>query len=209
MKNTAFSIIWAPIIGTWAFLWAIYIDMPESSSSEAAQPISIIAFMIATAYLGFRFSTTLSNNKDSIAKVSSGYTLLWALAVATAIAFTSALSKQVDNPWMSASILGCVVVDIVSGGFIKISNEQLTSGFANRSEERIKSINVKDQFSSELDRINYLYSNNSAIADEIQRIRTILPYTSFTRSSDATLVLNQLRESSTETTVLSALRRVR
>ena len=198
MNTRLFKIIWAPTIGSWAILWAIYFDSVKRFQVLTQPPLLVVAYMLCSAYLAYRFyrSVSSSSESDSVTTVSQSYASLWSLLVAAIITLTGTALQQTGNHWLVAAVAGIVVIIEVIGGLGSYSDEQLTAGFQARSQERSSSISIKEEYSQELSSLSRAFAGDQEVAIEIERIRSILNYSSFFRSSRAAADLAALRDPS-------------
>jgi len=198
MNTRLFKIIWLPTIGSWAILWAIYLDSVQRLQALTQAPLLVVAYMLCSAYLAYKFyqSVSTSSESDSVTTVSQSYASLWSLVVAAIIALTGTILQQTGNYWLVAAVAGIVIIVELIGGLGSYSDEQLTAGFEARSQERNNSNSIKEEYSRELSNLSKAFAGDQDISNEIERIRTILNYSSFFRSSRAPAYLVQLREPS-------------
>ena len=198
MNTRLFKIIWLPTIGSWAILWAIYLDSVQRLQALTQAPLLVVAYMLCSAYLAYKFyqSVSTSSESDSVTTVSQSYASLWSLVVAAIITLTGTILQQTGNYWLVAAVAGIVIIVELIGGLGSYSDEQLTAGFEARSQERNNSNSIKEEYSRELSNLSKAFAGDQDISNEIERIRTILNYSSFFRSSRAPAYLVQLREPS-------------
>jgi len=196
MNTRLFKIIWAPTIGSWAILWAIYIDSVKRFQVLTQPPLLVVAYMLCSAYLAYRFyrSFSSSSESDSVTTVSQGYSNLWSLLVAAITSLTGTILHQTGSYWLIAAVAGTVVIIEVIGGLGSYSDEQLTAGSEVRSQERTGSISTKEEYSQELLNLSRVFAGDREIDIEIERIRSILNYSSFFRSPKAAVHLAALRD---------------
>lgn len=197
MNSRLFKIIWAPTIGSWAILWAIYFEAFTRLQALTQPPLLIVTYMLASGYLAYRFDVSISKarSKDSITTVSQSYATLWTTVVAGLISLTGTVIQQTGNPWLVAAVAGTLVVSTVVEGLGSYSDEQLTAGFEERSKEREKALTVKEGFSQQLAILSKIFSENQEVLTETARIREIVNYSSYFRSERAAEDLSMLRDS--------------
>jgi len=198
MNTRLFKIIWAPTIGSWAILWAIYFDSVKRFQVLTQPPLLVVAYMLCSAYLVYRFYRSLSGSSesDSVTTVSQGYSSLWSLLVATIISLTGTILHQTGSYWLIATVVATVVIIEVIGGLGSYSDEQLTAGSEARSRERTGYISTKEEYTQELLNLSRAFAGDREIDIEIERIRSILNYSSFFRSPKAAVDLAALRDPS-------------
>jgi hypothetical protein len=198
MNTRLFKIIWAPTIGSWAILWAIYLDSVRRFQVLTQPPLLVVAYMLCSAYLAYKFyrSVSTSSESDSVTTVSQSYASLWFLLVAAIISLTGTALQQTGNYWLVAAVAGIAVIIEVIGGLGSYSDEQLTTGFEARSLERSTAISIKEEYSQEFLNLSKAFLGDPDINNEIERIRSVLNYSSFFRSSQAAVYLAALRDPS-------------
>jgi hypothetical protein len=196
MKLRHIKIIWLPILGAWSFLIAVYLSSLGGRTVFERPPSIWVAYVFVSGFLAIHASTELersSGSADSVYKVSTLYSSVWTLLVATLIAFVGTLASRGSGIWASSFVLASLVVFLVTNGLSEYSNDQLNHGARLRAEVREKANDLRVDYKAFLGELVIRYSDHPALQAELVRVVRIIPYSSFFRSDRAASTLSSLR----------------
>ena len=208
--NRTISLIWTPIIAAIALLASIYFG---SSLYNASAPFTLIGYVIVAAIYGKLLSdlpafNAQARHQDSITTVSSLFALACCLIASTVIAFVAIISGFGDEWWILIILIIPLVISTFINGLSEISNEQLTKGFEQRSEERKYSLDARNEWGKALKGIAQT-TQNPLLASEIRRIMRVIRYSKYFRTTECWDELETLRSSSSDEQTLQILKEVK
>ena len=132
--------------------------------------------------------------------------MLFCLLVST-LSILVEYSFEEKNLIPTIFIIFSTIASFFLTGLFDYSNEQLEEKFLERSSERNFSIESRDLWEVYLDQIESKFANSSKIQNEIERIRKILPYSSFFRSEKSKIIMEQVEKIHNEENLLSILKK--
>lgn len=208
--NRTISLIWTPIIAAIAILISIYYG---SSLYKGYLPITLVGYIIIAAIYGKLLSNQPAFNRqakqqDSITTVSTIYALAYCLLATTGIAFLATVTGKAEEWWILIFLIIPLIISSFIGGLSEISNEQLTKGFKQRSEERKQSLDARSEWEGALKEIASK-TQNSALRNEIRRIMRVIRFSSYFRTTECWADLEELKASKSEEATIQILKEVK
>ena len=208
--NRAISLIWTPIIAAIALLASIYFG---SSLYKGYLPVALCGYIVIAAIYGKLLNDQPAFNKqarqqDSITTVSTIYVQACCLFATTGIAFLATISGNAEEWWILIFLIIPLIISTFVGGLSGISNEQLTKGFEQRSEERRQSLDARLKWEEVLKELAST-TKNSAISNEIRRIMRVIRFSSYFRTARCWDNLEKLKASTSDETTIQILKEVK
>ena len=208
--NRTLSIVWIPILAAIALLATIYFGSPLYTGQT---PVTLIGYIAIAGLYGKLISDqpAFSNSRrqqDSIITVTSVYALAVSLLISTAIAFFTILLGAGEQWWTLIFLIIPIIISTVVGGLSDASNQQLSEGFEQRSEERSRSLESRSQWEEALKRKSQ-ETGDMRIKNEIARIMQIIRYSSYFRNPKSWNDLEQLNKSTNNDQTLAILMEVK
>lgn len=208
--NRTISLIWTPIAAAIALLASIYFG---SSLYEGYLPIALVGYIIIALIYGKLLSNQPAFNRyaklqDSITSVSTIYIQAYCLFATTVIAFLATITGKAEEWWILIFLVIPLIISTFVGGLSEISDEQLTKGFEQRSEERRQSLDARSEWEGALKEIASK-TQNSTLSNEIRRIMRVIRFSSYFRTTECWDDLEKLKASTSEETSIQILNEVK
>ena len=204
ITKRVFYIFFLPLLGFWALLIAIYLG---KDFEESFKLVPTFFYFVSSGLTVFNVKNLISGSEyDPIVKNAKTRGLLFCLLVST-LSILVEFSFEEKNLIPTIFIIFSSIASFFLTGLFDYSNEQLEEKFLERSSERNFSIESRDLWEVYLDQIESKFANSSKIQNEIERIRKILPYSSFFRSEKSKIIMEQIEKINNEENLLSTLKK--
>ena len=164
-------------------------------------------------------STTVKTNNvgtgrvgDAISGISRLNSILLCLFASSVIILLNTLSgtnNETNEIWSSILVLIPLVINFIIYSLVDYQEEQLTTGFDSRSKNRNESLLVVKDWEQHLLSLSRTYKNNDVLISEIERIKNIVNYSSFFRSTESKDLLTKIKSSSNTNELLDLFSEVK
>ena len=210
MKLRLFGITWFPLLAFWAFLLALA-NGREFNTSGFYIPFLIYA--LTSSVFIFLAQKELSESVgDAISGISRLNSILLCLCASSVIILLNTLSgtnNETNEIWSSILVLIPLVINFIIYSLVDYQEEQLTTGFDSRSKNRNESLLVVKDWEQHLLSLSKTYKNNDVLISEIERIKNIVNYSSFFRSTESKGLLTKIKSSSNTNELLDLFSEVK
>ena len=204
ISRKEFYVFFLPLLGFWALLITIYIG---KDFEESFKLVPTFFYFVSSGLTVFNVKNLITGSEyDPIVKNAKTRGLLFCLLVST-LSILVEFSFEEKNLIPTIFIIFSTIASFFLTGLFDYSNEQLEEKFLERSSERNFSIESRDLWEVYLDQIESKFANSSKIQNEIERIRKILPYSSFFRSEKSKIIMEQVEKIHNEENLLSILKK--
>ena len=204
ISRKEFYVFFLPLLGFWALLITIYIG---KDFEESFKLVPTFFYFVSSGLTVFNVKNLITGSEyDPIVKNAKTRGLLFCLLVST-LSILVEFSFEEKNLIPTIFIIFSTIASFFLTGLFDYSNEQLEEKFLERSSERNFSIESRDIWEVYLDQIESKFANSSKIQNEIERIRKILPYSSFFRSEKSKIIMEQVEKIHNEENLLSILKK--
>ena len=193
-----------PLIGFWVLLLTVYL----SGDFEDFKMIPTLLYFISSGYIVFKIQSLITGSEyDPIIKNSKTRGLLICLLISTLSVIIEFYFEESKSLLPSIIIVFSTLASLFLTGLFDYSNEQLEERFLERSSERNFSIESRESWGLYLDVLENQFVDSSKVKKEINRIRNLLPYSSFFRSEKSKTILEQLEEIKNVDNLVSTLKK--
>ena len=193
-----------PLIGFWVLLLTVYL----SGDFEGFKMIPTLLYFISSGYIVFKIQSLITGSEyDPIIKNSKTRGLLICLLISTLSVIIEFYFEESKSLLPSIIIVFSTLASLFLTGLFDYSNEQLEERFLERSSERNFSIESRESWGLYLDVLENQFVDSSKVKKEINRIRNLLPYSSFFRSEKSKTILEQLEEIKNVDNLVSTLKK--
>ena len=204
ITKKAFYVFFLPILGFWALLITIYIN---KDFEESFKLVPIFLYFLSSGLTVFNIQNLITGSDfDPIVKNAKTKGLLICLLVST-LSVLIEFSFEEKNLLPSIVIIFSTIASFFLTGLFDYSNEQLEEKFLERSAERNFSIESIELWGLYLDQLESKYENSNRMQKEINRIKNILPYSSFFRSEKSKTIMEQVEKIKNEENLISILKK--
>jgi len=204
ISRKEFYVFFLPLLGFWALLIAIYLG---KDFEESFKLVPTFFYFVSSGLTVFNVKNLLTGAEyDPIVKNAKTRGLLICLLIST-LSILVEFSFEEKNLIPTFFIIFSTIASFFLTGLFDYSNEQLEEKFLERSSERNFSIESRDLWEVFLDQIESKFENSIKIQSEIERIRKILPYSTFFRSNKSKIIMNQVQEINNEDNLVSILKK--
>ena len=204
ITKKAFYVFFLPLLGFWALLITIY---TSKNFEESFKLVPTFLYFISSGLTVFNIQNLITGSEfDPIIKNAKTRGLLICLLISS-LSILIEFSFEEKNLLPSIIIIFSTVASFFLTGLFDYSNEQLEEKFLERSSERNFSIESRDLWEVYLDQIESKFENSIKIQNEIERIRKILPYSTFFRSKKSKIIMKQVQEINNEDNLVSILKK--
>ena len=204
ISRKEFYVFFLPLLGFWALLITIYIG---KDFEESFKLVPTFFYFVSSGLTVLNVKNLITGTEyDPIVKNAKTRGLLFCLLVST-LSILVEFSFEEKNLIPTIFIIFSTIASFFLTGLFDYSNEQLEEKFLERSSERNFSIESRDLWEVYLDQIESKFANSSKIQNEIERIRKILPYSSFFRSEKSKIIMAQVEKIHNEENLLSILKK--
>ncbi len=202
MKRS-FYIFWIPIIGFWFLLLTIYINKEFGD----LKILPSILYFFSSFLTIFSIQNIISSSEyDVIIKNAKARGLLTCLLISSiSILFDFFYFDESKSLVPSFVIIFSSIIGLFLSGLFDFSQEQLNEKFLDRSSERNFSIKSRERWVLYLDKLEENFPASERVQNEINRIRKILPYSSFFRNKNAENILEELSKINNEEQLISII----
>lgn len=204
ISKKEFYVFFLPLLGFWALLIAIYLG---KDFEESFKLVPTFLYFISSGLIVFNIQNLITGSEyDPIVKNAKTRGLLISLLISS-LSILIEFSFEGKNLLPTIFIIFSTLASFFLTGLFDYSNEQLEEKFLERSSERNFSIESRDLWGVYLDQIESKYENSPKIQNEINRIRNILPYSSFFRSGKSKTIMEQVEKINNEDNLISILKK--
>ena len=204
ISKKEFYVFFLPLLGFWALLIAIYLG---KDFEESFKLVPTFLYFISSGLIVFNIQNLITGSEyDPIVKNAKTRGLLISLLISS-LSILIEFSFEGKNLLPTIFIIFSTLASFFLTGLFDYSNEQLEEKFLERSSERNFSIESRDLWGVYLDQIESKYENSPKIQNEINRIRNILPYSSFFRSNKSKTIMEQVEKINNEDNLISILKK--
>lgn len=204
ISKKEFYVFFLPLLGFWALLIAIYLG---KDFEESFKLVPTFLYFISSGLIVFNIQNLITGSEyDPIVKNAKTRGLLISLLISS-LSILIEFSFEGKNLLPTIFIIFSTLASFFLTGLFDYSNEQLEEKFLERSSERNFSIESRDLWGVYLDQIESKYENSPKIQNEINRIRNILPYSSFFRSDKSKTIMEQVEKINNEDNLISILKK--
>tara|TARA_Y100000739_G_C20528610_1_gene427768 strand:+ start:152 stop:784 length:633 start_codon:yes stop_codon:yes gene_type:complete len=204
ITKKAFYVFFLPILGFWALLITIYIN---KDFEESFKLVPIFLYFLSSGLTVFNIQNLITGSDfDPIVKNAKTKGLLICLLIST-LSILIEFSFEEKNLLPSIVIIFSTIASFFLTGLFDYSNEQLEEKFLERSAERNFSIESRELWELYLDQLESKYENSNRMQKEINRIKNILPYSSFFRSEKSKTIMEQVEKIKNEENLISILKK--
>jgi hypothetical protein len=204
ISRKEFYVFFMPLLGFWALLIAIYLG---KDFEESFKLVPTFFYFVSSGLTVFNVKNLLTGAEyDPIVKNAKTRGLLICLLIST-LSILIEFSFEEKNLIPTFFIIFSTIASFFLTGLFDYSNEQLEEKFLERSAERNFSIESRDLWEVYLDQIESKFENSIKIQNEIERIRKILPYSTFFRSNKSKKIMKQVQEINNEDNLVSILKK--
>ena len=204
ITKKAFYIFFLPLLGFWALLITIFIS---KNFDESFKLVPIFLYFISSGLTVFNIQNLINGSEfDPIIKNAKTRGLLICLLISS-LSILIEFSFEEKNLLPSIIIIFSTVASFFLTGLFDYSNEQLEEKFLERSSERNFSIESRELWGLYLDQIESKYEGSTRMQNEINRIRNILPYSSFFRNEKSKIIMEQVEKIKNEDNLISTLKK--
>ena len=204
ISRKEFYVFFLPLLGFWALLIAIYVG---KDFEESFKLVPTFLYFVSSGLTVFNVKNLITGSGyDPIVKNAKTRGFLFCLLVST-ISILIEFSFEAQNLIPTIFIIFSTIASFFLTGLFEYSNEQLEEKFLERSSQRNFSIESRDLWEVYLDQIENKFANSTKIHNEINRIRKILPYSSFFRSEKSKIIMEQVEKIHNEENLLSILKK--
>ena len=204
ISRKEFYVFFLPLLGFWALLIAIYLG---KDFEESFKLVPTFFYFVSSGLTVFNVKILLTGAEyDPIVKNAKTRGLLICLLIST-LSILVEFSFEEKNLIPTFFIIFSTIASFFLTGLFDFSNEQLEEKFLERSSERNFSIESRDLWEVYLDQIESKFENSIKIQNEIERIRKILPYSTFFRSKKSKIIMKQVQEINNEDNLVSILKK--
>ena len=204
ISRKEFYVFFLPLLGFWALLIAIYLG---KDFEESFKLVPTFFYFVSSGLTVFNVKNLLTGAEyDPIVKNAKTRGLLICLLIST-LSILVEFSFEEKNLIPTFFIIFSTIASFFLTGLFDYSNEQLEEKFLERSSERNFSIESRDLWEVYLDQIESKFENSFKIQNEIERIRKILPYSTFFRSKKSKIIMKQVQEINNEDNLISILKK--
>tara|TARA_Y100000589_G_scaffold166431_1_gene158466 strand:- start:1327 stop:1959 length:633 start_codon:yes stop_codon:yes gene_type:complete len=204
ISRKEFYVFFLPLLGFWALLIAIYLG---KDFEESFKLVPTFFYFVSSGLTVFNVKNLLTGAEyDPIVKNAKTRGLLICLLIST-LSILVEFSFEEKNLIPTFFIIFSTIASFFLTGLFDYSNEQLEEKFLERSSERNFSIESRDLWEVYLDQIESKFENSIKIQNEIERIRKILPYSTFFRSKKSKIIMKQVQEINNEDNLVSILKK--
>ena len=204
ISKKEFYVFFLPLLGFWALLIAIYLG---KDFEESFKLVPTFLYFISSGLIVFNIQNLITGSEyDPIVKNAKTRGLLISLLISS-LSILIEFSFEGKNLLPTIFIIFSTLASFFLTGLFEYSNEQLEEKFLERSSERNFSIESRDLWEVYLDQIESKYENSTKIQNEINRIRNILPYSSFFRSDKSKTIMEQVEKINNEDNLISILKK--
>ncbi len=204
ITKKAFYVFFLPILGFWALLITIYIN---KDFEESFKLVPIFLYFLSSGLTVFNIQNLITGSDfDPIVKNAKTKGLLICLLIST-LSILIEFSFEEKNLLPSIVIIFSTIASFFLTGLFDYSNEQLEEKFLERSAERNFSIESIELWGLYLDQLESKYENSNRMQKEINRIKNILPYSSFFRSEKSKTIMEQVEKIKNEENLISILKK--
>ncbi len=202
ITKKAFYVFFLPLLGFWALLIAIYVS---KDFDESFKLFPTFLYFISSGLTVFNIQNLITGSEfDPIIKNAKTRGLLICLLISS-LSILIEFSFEEKNLLPSIIIIFSTVASFFLTGLFDFSNEQLEEKFLERSSERNFSIESRELWGLYLDQIESKYEGSIRMQKEVQRIKNILPYSSFFRNAKSKTILEQVEKIKNEENLISTL----
>ena len=204
ISRKEFYVFFLPLLGFWALLIAIYLG---KDFEESFKLVPTFFYFVSSGLTVFNLRNLITGSGyDPIVKNAKTRGLLICLLIST-FSILVEFSFEQRNLIPTFFIIFSTIASFYLTGLFDYSNEQLEEKFLERSSERNFSIESRDLWEVYLDQIESKFENSIKIQNEIERIRKILPYSTFFRSNKSKIIMKQVQEINNEDNLVSILKK--
>ena len=204
ISRKEFYVFFLPLLGFWALLIAIYLG---KDFEESFKLVPTFFYFVSSGLTVFNVKNLLTGAEyDPIVKNAKTRGLLICLLIST-LSILVEFSFEEKNLIPTFFIIFSTIASFFLTGLFDYSNEQLEEKFLERSSERNFSIESRDLWEVYLNQIESKFENSIKIQNEIERIRKILPYSTFFRSKKSKIIMKQVQEINNEDNLVSILKK--
>tara|TARA_B100000965_G_scaffold404626_1_gene435973 strand:- start:3305 stop:3940 length:636 start_codon:yes stop_codon:yes gene_type:complete len=203
IMKRSFYIFWIPIIGFWFLLLTIYINKEFGD----LKILPSILYFFSSFLTIFSIQNIISSSEyDVIIKNAKARGLLTCLLISSiSILFDFFYFDESKSLVPSFVIIFSSIIGLFLSGLFDFSQEQLNEKFLDRSSERNFSIKSRERWVLYLDKLEENFPASERVQNEINRIRKILPYSSFFRNKNAENILEELSKINNEEQLISII----
>lgn len=212
-SSRTFRLAWLPVFTWWAFLVVLYAGQWPYPWGYRGLPLLLIIYLVASSYLASRLQQLLSSmtrRRETVTQITRLYALIACLLVSSLIAAAGTLTAQSGSLWICFTTAVPVVIYTVMEALTDVADQQAEEQ-STRCEERDNSMLQRAEWHQMLAATTAALPEDGAIAEQVDRIRRLLPYSSFFRSSQATTqlqILNQLIAAGDGTAITTLLKEI-
>ena len=204
ITKKSFYVFFLPLLGFWALLITIY---ASKNFEESFKLVPTFLYFISSGLTVFNIQNLITGSAfDPIIKNAKTRGLLICLLI-TSVSILIEFSFEEKNLLPSIIIIFSTVASFFLTGLFDYSNEQLEEKFLERSSERNFSIESRELWGLYLDQIESKYEGSTRMQNEINRIRNILPYSSFFRNEKSKIIMEQVEKIKNEDNLISTLKK--
>ena len=199
-----FYVFCLPLLGFWALLLTIYLNR----DFESSKVVPTLIYVICSGLTVYNIQKLITGSEyDPIVKNSRTRGLLVCLFISTLSILVEFSLEETTYLLPSIIIILSTVASFFLTGLFEYSNEQLEEKFLERSSERNLSIESRELWDLYLDELETNYINSNNIQKEIDRIRKILPFSSFFRGEKSKTILEQVEKIKNEDNLIAILKK--
>ena len=223
----ALPILWLPLLALWSFLFAIQSNItPTITSTNLEDLVPLISYFLVSFLLVLQLQLVLGDKKESgIVKFGTVNVLSICLSISSISIFLN-LFESLDNQLSLLLIISPLISNTIIAEVFSVSNKEIVKkkdawvrtnqeleekqikASVESAKERNISQKIREDWKEYLRKTN-LNTVSPEVRIEIERIKEIVDFSSYFRTSSSSAILEQLKNELDQPSVLRILREVK
>ena len=223
----ALPILWLPLLALWSFLFAIQSNItPTITSTNLEDLVPLISYFLVSFLLVLQLQLVLGDKKESgIVKFGTVNVLSICLSISSISIFLN-LFESLDNQLSLLLIISPLISNTIIAEVFSVSNKEIVKkkdawvrtnqeleekqikASVESAKERNISQKIREDWKEYLRKTN-LNTVSPEVRIEIERIKEIVDFSSYFRTSSSSAILEQLKNELDQASVLRILREVK
>jgi len=219
----ALPILWLPLLALWSFLFSIQSSSPFINLEDI---VPLIFYFLVSFLLVLQLQLVLGDKKESgIVKFGTVNVLSICLSISSISIFLN-LFESLDNQLSLLLIISPLISNTIIAEVFSVSNKEIVKkknswvrtnqeleekqikASAESAKERNISQKIREDWKEYLRKTN-LNTVSPEVRREIERIKEIVDFSSYFRTSSSSAILEQLKNELDQASILRILREVK
>ena len=219
----ALPILWLPLIALWSFLFAIQSNITSTNLEDI---VPLISYFLVSFLLVLQLQLVLGDKKESgIVKFGTVNVLSICLSISSISIFLN-LFESLDNQLSLLLIISPLISNTIIAEVFSVTNKEIVKkkdawvrtnqeleekqikASAESAKERNISLKIIEDWKEYLRKTN-LNTVNPELRREVERIKDIVDFSSYFRTSSSSAILEQLKNELDQARVIRILREVK